>query len=396
VPTIASAMDSNAPAIERLRWYIRSQSLQTQMTILTALERGILRGEDMPALEHVMDELRSEIRKAPEKPKRIGNPARLFFQPIGPFIVDDAPSRRHDGNIARACLNPIWSWICRDLAPLDARDYADAASRALLADDLGAAERLAGAFHARVIERLDETLDDEKGEARAQKRLDAYMAPPRVLDDVRDLAQILKSREPLAAIAAQLPPTIPDFEGAQLESTLALVKDAAATGAMLYASVLVLNRLALRWQLVRLATRGAESRSARQLAATPYHVALTLVLADIEETVATHRATLEKGHAAEALGLLRTAHQAMQAVNAELDLSEDSAASRRYAAILSTMSQLTQPRIVSSGDGRRRPVERPQTGDLADASRDRIATSEAELMIRVLRSVQGQESKLSA
>jgi hypothetical protein len=391
-------MDSNAPAVERLRWYIRKQAPQTQKTILMALERGILRGDDTPALQFVMAELRSELRTAQDKPKRVGNPARLFFEPIGSFIVDGAPARRHDGYIARASLNPIWSWICRDLVPLDAKGYMEAAGRALLANDAGTAEKLANALHDRVIERVGETLDGGKIEARARERLTAYMAPARALDDVRDLAEVLRSRDSIAAVGAQLPPAILDFDATQVDTTIALVRSTAdaADKTILYASIMIMKRLERRWQLLRLATRGAQTRSARRLAATPYHAAVTLVLADIEQTVAAHRAKLAAGHVGASLDLLAAAHRAMQALATELDLSEDSPASRRYAALRSAASQAAlQPVVEAERAKQSAPKPRPAT-EPADTPDAFVAPGEAELMLRVLRSVQGQEAKLQA
>jgi hypothetical protein len=391
-------MDSNAPAVERLRWYIRKQAPQTQKTILMALERGILRGEDMPALQFVMTELRSELRTAADKPKRVGSPARLFFEPIGPFIVDGAPARRHDGHIARASLNPIWSWICRDLVPLDAKGYVEMAARALLAHDQGTSEKLAHALHERVIERVGETLDGAKAEARARERLTAYMAPARALDDLRDLVQVFKSRDSLAAVGAQLPPAIIDFDGDQVDATVELLRSTgdAAERIVLYAGVLIMRRLERRWQLVRLATRAADTRSARRLAASPYHAAVTLVLADIEQTVAAHRAKLAAGHVGASLDLLAAAHRAMQAVAAELDFSEDSPTSRRYAALRSAASQAALRPVVEAEHARQRAAQPRPASEPADTPDAFVAPGEAELMIRVLRSVQGQEAKLRA
>src|SRR6516225_6560490 len=97
-------------AIERLRDYLRKLAPETQLTVLLALERGILRGENLPALDIVVGELRSGISKWSRKHNRIGNPFRLFCHAIEPFIVDGAPVHRSDGTIARKSLNPIWSW----------------------------------------------------------------------------------------------------------------------------------------------------------------------------------------------------------------------------------------------------------------------------------------------
>jgi hypothetical protein len=197
------------------------------------------------------------------------------------------------------------------------------------------------------------------------------MAPARALDDLRDLAQVLRSRHSLAAMGAQLPPAIVEFDGDQVDTTLALVRSAADTAdqIILYASVLIMKRLERRWQLLRLATRGAQTRSPRSLAASPYHPALTLVLADIEQMVAAHRAELTEGNVAAALDLLAATHRAMQAVADEIDLTEDSPASRRYAAIRLAASQSPASPATDADADRRPAIEPPEPLDLTDAAK---------------------------
>ena len=48
---------------------------------------------------------------------------------------------------------------------------------------------------------------------------------------------------------------------------------------------MVINRLAAPWQLIRIATRAAESDEAARIAETPYAAAVTIVLGETECTV---------------------------------------------------------------------------------------------------------------
>lgn len=327
-------MESDAQALDRLRGYFQSLGPQALITVLIALERGILRGDDIPELQVVIAELRTEIIKSGHKPPRIGNPSRLFFQPIEPFIVDWAPARKQGGNIARRSLNPIWSWICRDLAPIEAGEYIETASRALLSDDFNASRKLAHAFHECVIARADSTFGDETSAARAAARLTKYMGPPRALADLRETILVLKARKPLAEIDATLPARIEALEGAQLDTALSLLERltaAADDSLLLHAAVLIMKRLDAHWQLVRVATTAAQSKSPALIAATRYKVAVDVVLGDIEDLVTRHWIKFNDGAVAEAEQLLKAARDAMCGVAGELDLSEDSPASRRYA-----------------------------------------------------------------
>ena len=111
--------------IERLRQFLRELKPAARALLATELERAMLRGEDPPGASFILDELRSEARDTGRPLPRVGNAQRLFFAPLEPFLVDDSPERKHRGRIARANLDPIWEWICRDLMPQEGKTYAD-------------------------------------------------------------------------------------------------------------------------------------------------------------------------------------------------------------------------------------------------------------------------------
>ncbi len=98
------------------------------------------------------------MRESGEPAPRIGNPARLFFQPLEPFLVDDTAAHKHQGRIARVSLEPIWAWIGRDLLPAEAKTFSEEVSRALLADGAAACERLTCDFQDRVADRIRHVL----------------------------------------------------------------------------------------------------------------------------------------------------------------------------------------------------------------------------------------------
>ena len=97
---------------ETLRQYLRELKPEARELLASELERAQLRGESPPGAASILAALRSEARRDGRKLPRLGNPQRLFFAPVEPFLVDDAPERRHPGRIARVCLDPIWNWIC--------------------------------------------------------------------------------------------------------------------------------------------------------------------------------------------------------------------------------------------------------------------------------------------
>ena len=93
--------------VERLRQYLKDLSPEARTLLMTELERGLLRGEDMPGAELVLQELRRNARDN-VRPKRPGTLARLFFQPLEPILVDDSATHNHPGRVARVVLDPVW------------------------------------------------------------------------------------------------------------------------------------------------------------------------------------------------------------------------------------------------------------------------------------------------
>ena len=135
--------------------------------LLREFERSLLRGEDLGASELVLQELRRIAREQQSGPPRIGHSARLFFKPLEPFLVDDLGQHRHPGRIARGSLDPIWTWIGRDLLPRDSAEMDDMISTALQAGDEEKAQYLVRTFQDRVAVAL-------AGEARHAGTLAAF------------------------------------------------------------------------------------------------------------------------------------------------------------------------------------------------------------------------------
>ena len=115
-------MTSDGQAVERLRDYLRTLKPEARAMPVAELERGVLGGEESAGNELILQELRRAIRveSQPASP-RTGDAARMFFGPVEPFLIDDAPDHKRAGRISRVSLEPIWEWIGRDLIPAEAK-----------------------------------------------------------------------------------------------------------------------------------------------------------------------------------------------------------------------------------------------------------------------------------
>src|SRR5579863_6338334 len=144
-------MTSDGQSIERLREYLRTLKPTARSMLVQELERNLLRGGEGAGNDIVLQELRRAIRADAQQVPRIGDAARLFFAPVEPFLIDARADHKRVGRIARVSLEPIWSWIGRDLMAAEAKALSEDISRALLADDRTKAEQLVRALHERAI-----------------------------------------------------------------------------------------------------------------------------------------------------------------------------------------------------------------------------------------------------
>ena len=117
------------PAVERLREFLRDLKPGARALLIAELERGLLRGEDSTGAELILTELRRSIRDNQSTSQRIGDHARLFFQPLEPFLIDEAPDHKHCGRIARSALEPIWLWLSNTIMPEEAQALSEKSRR---------------------------------------------------------------------------------------------------------------------------------------------------------------------------------------------------------------------------------------------------------------------------
>jgi hypothetical protein len=364
---------------ERLQQFLRQLSPKARALLIAELERALLSGTEVPGGDLVLQEVRRAVRESAETPPRIGNPARLFFGPLKPFLFDGERTHKQQGRIARSSIEPIWAWICRDLLPTDATVFSDEISAALIADDSAACERLICSFQDRVADNIHRALAAARDDEKARRRLAGQLGTVKTLEDVRDLEEILKARDTLALIGNRLPSHIRDLADAQLEGAKALLDAPVVQRARIlpYALIMVSSRLAAPWQLVRLAIKAAQSDDVARVAATPYARAVELVLAEIERMVLELKADLKRGGNVAVTSLLKCIHDAARGLRTELNLAVDSAWGRQLAAIRAEISSMLKWEI-ESAPGRMRRLLRPRpaseiasgamldSGDVAD------------------------------
>jgi hypothetical protein len=347
---------------ERLQAYLRELKPEAQTLLVTELERGALGGAGVPGADLILQALRPVLRASHRPAPRIGTPARLFYQPLEPFLVDVGAPRALPGRMERAALQPLWEWLQRDGAPTQTAAYAEAVTAALIAHDDAAAARHADAFRAEAARAVGEWLTHAERDERAARRLAAQIGTPHALDDLTTLRRVLDAQGALRRFAAHLPAAISNLSDGQGDNILGLLRQGFGTapGTLALALLVVMARLSPFWHLIRLPIRAADSDLATRVAQVPEAAAVDIVLGEIGRRIAELRVQLRARDFAQAVGGLRDLHDACRALHSELDLPADMRWARELAALRSTSSDVLEAEIDNVA-GQLRRLLRPRS-----------------------------------
>jgi len=311
---------------DRIGEYLRQLTPQARSSLLVELERLEACGADVPGAATMLEMLRAELREGGQSHDRIANPSRHFFNPVEPLLVDGAPEHENSGRILRGSLAAIWEWISRDLLPTMANEYVAQMRPLIAADKRLEIRKVAAAFQTKVVAYLDNALGSAVGAARARSGLATYTTSRAAHNDLVKLMCVLRERDALAKLNDELPKNIVEFDGVQLARVTALL-DAFRKHhpeALPFALTLVARRLKTFWQLVRLATKAAPSKKAVDMAATPYAIAVSMVLDRLEDKAAALRAALKSNKVIDAKELLAEIDDAEYALQACIDRLDQS------------------------------------------------------------------------
>lgn len=332
---------------EKLQEYLLRLTPAARGNLLTELERLELSGAEIPGAASIIEILQAEFRANGENQKHRSPPARYFFAPLEPLLVDGAPEHANTGAIQRGSLAAIWEWIGRDLLPTMARDYTKLATDLIAADRQLEARRAASAFQTKVVKSLENTLGSPGSANQIRSRLAAYTASQAVYTDLTIMLGVLRAREALAKFDEALPAKIAKFEGAQLAKVMALLDAFAKQNAeqVPFALTMVAGRLKTPWQLIRLATKAASTKSASDVAATPYAIAVSMVLDRLEDKRGLLRFALKNERIFVAREILVGIYDTEYALQVRIDQFAQSDWGRRLDNLMASISALVESEV---------------------------------------------------
>ena len=311
---------AGADTIERLRLFLRELSPQARSMLIAEFERTLLRGEDLGSAELVLQELRRLARDQREDAPRVGHSARLFFKPLEPFLVDDLGQHRHLGRISRSSLDGLWTWISRDVLPEDATAVDKIVNAAVLDGDTDKANYFVRAFQDRVAVALSDQLRNAYSDDKMRRRMLALLT--------------------------------------------------------------VMNRLSAPWQLIRLGVKAAGSDTAARVAETPYGMAVTIVLSELERQVGELRDDLRSGRGVAVGALLKTIHDSARGLRTELNMPMDSSWGRALSGLRSQIGDTLRLEIDSMPGRVRRLLKPRAVGEIRpNSTLDPTEVAETEALV---------------
>jgi hypothetical protein len=189
------------------------------------------------------------------------------------------------------------------------------------------AQQAAAIFQFKVAKSLEGNLASPEGAERARSKLAFYTASPSAYGDLVKMMGALRASEALAKFAAALPEKILKFDDPQVSKITALLdpfrkKD---PDAVPFALALIAGRMRTPRELLRIATKTARGRSAADVAASPYAIAVSMVLDQMDDKRIALRVALKKNRVTIARDVLADIDQTEAALRAgirELDASE--------------------------------------------------------------------------
>jgi hypothetical protein len=337
---------------DRIHEFLQRLTPLTRNCLLTELERLETSEGEMPGTGEILAKLRAEFRKEGSTQNRVDMPSRYFFAPMEPLLVGGAPEHANSGLIQRGSLAAIWEWISRDLLRTMASDYIKKIDELTLANNQKQAVKVAVTFQVKVVKSLENILGSPEGAEQTRKKLATYTASRSAYDDLTKMQAVLRERDALAKFDEALPAAIQKFDNARIVKITALLDAFRKKHADLvpFALALVAKRLKTPWQLARLATKAAASKSAADVAATPYAITVSMVLDRLEDSRATLRVALRNNRVLVAKQILTEIYDTEYALQVRIDQLDQSEWGIRLEALMASIAALVEAEVARFPD----------------------------------------------
>jgi hypothetical protein len=178
-------------------------------------------------------------------------------------------------------------------------------------------------------------------------KLATYTAARSTYGDLVKIMIALRAREAIAKFNKALPERFIKFDNGEVAKMTALLTAFAKNNAdaLPFAIALIGRRLKTPWHLIRLATKAAASKNAADVAATPYAIAVSMVLDRIDDGRSALRIALKQNRVLIARDLLSEIYDTEYALKVRIDHFEESEWGVRLQASMDAISELVAAEV---------------------------------------------------
>ncbi|MEI8147144.1 MAG: hypothetical protein WCH83_16955, partial [Alphaproteobacteria bacterium] len=366
-----------ATPAERLRAFLISLPPTTKSYLMAELKRSRLNGEEIAGADFIMSMITAVDEEQATRADEPFDASPLFFNAIEPFLINERLEQKLAGRILRSSLDPIWTWITRDLLSDVSSDFERAVGRASASGDQERVDTLVSGFIASVCAACEARITHARDDSARYLKLIGELGHERVLEDLIDIIALHRAQEALRTLGSKLPARIRNLQEEGLQNAVNLLTPIQTknTAVLPYAIASLAARLSQPYQVARLAASVVETDEIGRIASTPWRYCLDFALSDIERIVIRLSVVLKETRRDRAEGILKEFHDAARGLRTELDLASDNAWTRRLSKLRADLSRLLSMEIEPL-PGRVRRMLRPRGRD--DANPSRMDPSEIE------------------
>lgn len=270
---------------EQLETYLRSLTPDAARILIQEIERDRLKGGTSLPHETILDICRRAL-DAPARQRlvRLGSPMRVFCQPFDDLVVDRTTTDKQVGRISRASVRPVWEWLSTIADPDEFGLLQARLTSALLEHETDEIAVLGHELHVLASRSILRELAPLETGDKEYRRLAVRLGSEKVLEDARDIANILACEPELSRFRQGLPDKLSTPGSMDVDRLAGEYEEAEAAcpghGYLYLLSVAA--RMEVSADVMRIVVKIVGSEADRDLRASPLAVIGDCMLHDID------------------------------------------------------------------------------------------------------------------
>ena len=263
-----------------LQAYLGSLPANLAARLAKAIEVDRLTDGAILPHELILDGLRPILSRGTIQPQdRTPTPLRLFCRPFEDILTSAPRVTKQKGRIARSSIMPVWNWVTMRLIPKASHAYVSELKSLLVSYRADEAKERAIVFWTDASAAMRDALATEAG----RKQVESIFKDNLAVADAGEMALLLSAGAQVLELQDKLPKPIPSFTPDLVTDSRAIYERLiqSTPDAAPYVVVIVMNRLARRWEALRLAVFISGKPRDTLIASTDVGLAGDILFADL-------------------------------------------------------------------------------------------------------------------